>query len=253
MKSVLRTLSVMLLTAAAVTGAGVWAVDLEEAGLPVTQDGSLWARKSGTTNTKQDLLSTSNALHVSVQSSGTGTSSTAVQGPVADGAADTAAAPVEIGGSDGTNIQTIKTDTTGAVATFSAAPAAASILAASQSYTATQAATTIITIPAGNVWVGEVSISASVGVVAASATAGQALGIVTTVGAGTTPAAAQVFDCQALAGANAATGVTGSNGNNSCRLAMIINCASGTCTIAGATTQAGTASRVSFSAAGRLY
>lgn len=44
---------------------------------------------------------------------GTGTSSTSVQGPVADGAADTAAAPVEVGGTDGTNIQTLKTDSSG--------------------------------------------------------------------------------------------------------------------------------------------
>lgn len=184
----------------------------------------------------------------------TGTSSTSVQGPVADGAADTAAAPVEVGGTDGTNIQTIKTDSTGAVATFSAAPAAASILAGSQSYTATQVATTIITIPAGNTWVGKVSISASVANTAGTGTtAGQALGVVTTVGAGTTPAAGQQFDCEARAGANAATGTVGSQGANSCTIDLIVSCASGTCTLAGASTQAGTASRVSFSAAGRIY
>lgn len=186
-------------------------------------------------------------------SGGTGTSSNQVQGTAADGAA-AVGNPVQIGGKDGSgNAQAILTDTTGAVATYSSAPAAASILAGSQSYTATQAATTIITIPAGNVWVGQVSISASVGIAAASTTAGQALGVVTTTGAGTTPAAGQVMDCEARAGANAATGTVGSSGSNSCVLDMVVHCASGTCTLAGATTQAGTASRVSFSAAGRLF
>lgn len=184
---------------------------------------------------------------------GTGTSSTSVQGTAADGAA-AVGSPVQIGGKDGSgNVQAVLTDTSGAVATYSGAPAAAAILAASQSYTATQAATTIITIPAGNTWVGEVSINADVAIAAASATAGQALGIVTTTGAGTTPAAGQVMDCEARAGANAATGTVGSSAANACRLTMIVNCASGTCTLAGATTQAGTASRVSFSAAGRIY
>lgn len=183
---------------------------------------------------------------------GTGATSTSVQGTAADGAA-AVGSPVQIGGKDGSgNMQTVLTDTTGAVATVPAAPLAAAILAGSQSYTATQAATTIITIPVGT-WIGKVAISASVGIAAASATAGQALGIVTTTGAGTTPAAGQVFDCEARAGANAATGTVGGSGNNSCTIDMIVNCASGTCTLAGATTQAGTASRVSFSAAGRTY
>lgn len=182
---------------------------------------------------------------------GTGASSTQVQGSAADGS-PASGNPVQIAGKDGAgNIQTVLTDTTGAVATFSAAPAVANIVAASQSYTATQAATTIITIPVGT-WVGQVSISASVGIAAASSTAGQALGIVTTTGAGVTPTAGQVLECEARAGANAATGTGGSSGNNSCTIDMTINCASGVCTLAGATTQAGTASRVSFSAAGRM-
>ena len=187
-----------------------WAREQVVSGYPTFSEGDeLWGRKTGTTNTKEDVTVTSGSLNVNV--------------------------------------------TGGTVATTSSAPTAASIRAGSQSYTATQAATTIITIPAGNSWVGDVMISASVSTVAGTATAGQALGVVTTTGAGTTPAAGQVMDCEARNGANGATGTVGSQGNNSCRLTMIVNCASGTCTLAGATTQAGTNSRVSFSASGRLY
>lgn len=357
----MKLIHTLLAALLAFTAVSASAADIDAAGLPSQTNGALWARKSGTTNTMQDVVSTGNALHVT-STPPTGTSSTQVQGPVADGAADTAANPVEIGGTDGTNIQTIKTDsdgelqvdvlsvsgvagtaahdaaisgnpvrigaraTTGGITpvanndtidfvvstegvplagnlvsgsddvsntnylvkplghtagagallvspsmydgtthdmlrgdsinglkTYHSAPQASNIVAGSQSYTSTQAATTIITIPAGTTWVGEVSISASSSTVAGSATAGQALGVVTTTGAGTTPAAGQVMDCEARNGANAATGTVGSQGNNSCRLTMAVNCASGTCTIAGATTQAGTASRVSFSATGRIY
>lgn len=43
---------------------------------PSFGDGALWARKSGTTNTKQDLEATSGALHVSVTDSQTGSAAT---------------------------------------------------------------------------------------------------------------------------------------------------------------------------------
>lgn len=49
-------------------GGTIYAADIPYAGLPSTKDGSLWARKNGTTNTKQDLTSTSNALDVNIAS-----------------------------------------------------------------------------------------------------------------------------------------------------------------------------------------
>jgi len=243
----------LALLVATPTMAAEYALD----GNPSLSDKALWGRKSGTTNTKEDVEVTSGAIHVfseggTATTPPTGASATQVQGTAADAAA-AVGNPVQIGGVDGSgNAQRVLTDTTGAVATYSGAPAAASILVGHQAQTATTAATTIITIPAGSTWYGTVTVSADVGVAAASATAGQALGTVTTAGAGVTPAAGTVHTCEARAGANAATGNVGSQGNNSCKIEMYINCASGTCTLQGASTQAGTASRVSFSASGRL-
>lgn len=53
----------------------------------------------------------------------TGTSATQIQGPVADGAADTAANPVEIGALDGTNIQTLQVRLSSSAAPSAAEPA----------------------------------------------------------------------------------------------------------------------------------
>ena len=116
MKTYLRAALAALLIACPVAA---WAADIDRGQAPLPA-GTLWARKSGTTVTVQDIESTSNALHVyttggTAPTPPTGTSATQVQGPVADGAADTAASPVEIGGTDGTNIQTIKVTSTGAV------------------------------------------------------------------------------------------------------------------------------------------
>lgn len=90
----------------------------------------------------------------------------------------------------------------------------ANILAGFQTFGASGGPTTIITVPAGRTWVGTISASASTDEVAAGAIAGQALMVVTTAGAGVVPAAGTILACQALAGANAATGLSGTQGAN---------------------------------------
>lgn len=96
-----------------------WAREQVVSGYPTFTEGDeLWGRKSGTTNTKEDVEVTSGAIHIfseggTAATPPTGTSATQVQGTVADAAADTAANPVEIGGSDGTNIQTLSVDSSG--------------------------------------------------------------------------------------------------------------------------------------------
>lgn len=141
----------------------------------------------------------------------------------------------------------------GASVTASTAPVAANILNGFQSFTVTTAATTLLTVPAGRTWVGEVGATCSVGVAAASVTAGQARVVFATAGAGVTPAAGTVGGCEALAGANAATGTVGSNGSARTRMPLTVIAPAGNAvTVTVATTQAGTASRVDAWASGAL-
>lgn len=141
---------------------------------------------------------------------------------------------------------------TGSVGTTSASPAAADVIAGSVSHTSTTAAATIVTIAAGETWRGTIGISCDVGIAAASATAGQALGVITTAGTGVTPSAGTYLACEARAGANAATGTVGGSGNNSiiCQNFVVIAPVGNAVTIQGASTIAGTAGRVDFFAAG---
>lgn len=130
------------------------------------------------------------------------------------------------------------------------APAIANILAGRQTFTSTTGATTLITITAGKTWIGTIGASVDCNSAAALATACKANATFTTVGANITPAAGTYFACQATSGANAATGTVGSQGANFCSMPFIASCASGSCTIAVTTTQAGTASLVEASASG---
>lgn len=140
----------------------------------------------------------------------------------------------------------------GTVATSSAVPAAADVLAGTVSHTSTTAAATIITVAAGETWRGTIGISCDVGIAAASATAGQALGLITTAGTGVTPSAGTYLACEARAGANAATGTVGGSGSNSvvCQNFVVVAPVGNAVTIQGASTIAGTAGRVDFFAAG---
>lgn len=298
------------------------AFDQVNDGFPRVGDGSLWGRSTGTTNTKQDVTTTSGALDVNIKSGSTtpptGASSTQVQGTAASAAASVGN-PVQIGAPDaggtmradttisspadgntnglnllgvwsanagfngttwdkwrtagiGNNVASTglgvsapygqyltlanqpalttgnyadtQLDSVGNQKVTIGAPAIGNILAGRQTFSSTTAATTLVTITAGKTFVGTIGSSVDCNEAAAATVACQAKAIFTTVGAGTTPAAGTYFGCQATSGANAATGTVGSQGANFCSTPFIASCASGTCTIAVTTTQAGTASLV---------
>lgn len=93
--------------------------------------------------------------------------------------------------------------------------APANILDGFQSVTATTGATTLITVPAGRAWSGTISINVGVTVTAASTVTGNMQCVVSVSGAGAIPTAGSYFQCNAVAGANAATGLTGSEAADS--------------------------------------
>jgi hypothetical protein len=74
--------------------------------------------------------------------------------------------------------------------------------------------TTIITIPAGRTWQGEIDVSCACDNAAAAVGEGRQYGNISLSGAGSSPPPGNLFEVRALAGANAATGTVGSQGNN---------------------------------------
>ncbi len=149
------------------------------------------------------------------------------------------------------NLNPVHVDPAGNLRTAPQRPTASDIIAGTLAHTSTNAAATIVTVAAGRTWVGVVSISCDVGIAAASPTAGQALGVVTTAGTGVVPAAGTYLACEARAGANAATGTVGAQGANSNSIPMTVVAPAGNAvTIQGTTTIAGTAGRVDYAAFG---
>jgi hypothetical protein len=141
---------------------------------------------------------------------------------------------------------------TGVLSVFQAAPATANILVGHQAQTVTTVATTIITIPSNRTWVGTITVTCDVANTGAVTTVGQALGTITTVGANVTPAAGTYVTCEARCGANVATGTVGTQGQNSITVPMVVNTGAATATLALASTQAGTNSRVAAICSGYL-
>lgn len=148
------------------------------------------------------------------------------------------------------NAGTLQLDSAGNQKVTLGAPAIGNILVGRQTFTSTTGATTLITITAGKTWIGTINASVDCNSAAALATACKANATFTTVGANTTPAAGTYFVCQTTSGANAATGTVGDGNSNFCSTPFIASCASGSCTIAVASTNAGTASLVEASAIG---
>ena len=101
-------------------------------------------------------------------------------------------------------------------------PRVADILSGQVTHTATTAAATVITIPAGRTWIGQIIVSCAVSNAAALATAGEARGTVSTAGTGVFPAAGTLFEVECLAGANAVAGLTGTQAANSGSAATVI-------------------------------
>jgi hypothetical protein len=154
--------------------------------------------------------------------------------------------------SDGAGVAT-RVSGSNPIPTSGSAPVAANILDGFVSHTATTGATTVITVLAGRTWVGTVSIATTTSVAAASATAGQARGVVATAGTNVTPAAGTVGACEARCGANAATGTVGSQSSNSVQFPLtVIAPAGNSVTVTLASTIAGTAATVDCSCTGAL-
>lgn len=132
-------------------------------------------------------------------------------------------------------------------------PTAANLLVGYQTFTSTTSATTLITVPAGKTWVGTIAASCACQEVAAGTAAPQARAVFTTAGTNVTPAAGTYFAVEAKGGANAATGLVGSQDSTFGSLPFIVVAPAGnSVTIAVASTNAGTASVVDASASGVL-
>lgn len=132
-------------------------------------------------------------------------------------------------------------------------PTSANILNGFQTFTATTAATTLITVPAGRTWIGEIGSAVTVGIAAASATAGQARAVIATAGAGVTPSAGTQLAVEARTGANSATGTVGSQAANTARARLVVIAPAGNAvTVTVASTNAGTNSVVDAWAIGEL-
>lgn len=175
-----------------------------------------------------------------------------VVGAAAAGAA-IAGNPVLVAGSDGTLARPISTDTSGTVNVKSAIPLAANILDGFQTFTATAGATTLITIPAGRVWVGEVDVNVACAETAAGAVQAQATAQIATSGAGVTPAAGIIATVQAVAGVNSATGTVGTQGHASNKFSLVVVAPVGNAvTLTVTPTVAGTFGSVNVSALGLL-
>ena len=139
------------------------------------------------------------------------------------------------------------------VTTTPAIPAAANVLDGFNTTNATQAATTLITVPAGRTWVGTVTINCTAFANAASAVGATGTGIISTAGAGVTPVAGNYLRCDASVGGNAAGGTVGDGDANNTTSPMVVAAPAGnSVTIQIASTVAGAAGQVSASAIGLL-
>lgn len=147
----------------------------------------------------------------------------------------------------------VRVTSTSPLPVTSGAPAAANILNGFLSFAATTGATTLITIPAGRTWKGEIGVSCAAAVAAASTVAGQARGVVAVAGTNVVPAAGTIMAVEAKAGANAATGTVGAQAANEGSMkAVVVAPAGNAVTVTVATTQAGTSSVVDAWASGEL-
>jgi hypothetical protein len=139
---------------------------------------------------------------------------------------------------------------TGKIETTSAA---GDVLSGFQTFAATTAATTLVTVPAGRTWVGWITLQCAAQEAAAGAVAALATGVISVAGAGVTPAAGNYLRCDALVGANVAAGLTGSDasGSNGSPFTVVAPVGNSV-TIQVTATIAGTAGQVNASALGVL-
>lgn len=100
--------------------------------------------------------------------------------------------------------------------------AAGDVLDGLQTFGVSTGATTVIQVPAGRTWVGVIAVNVSCQNAGANAATAQATGIVSTAGAGVTPAAGNYVRCTAFAGANVAAGTVGDSDANSVVVPMVV-------------------------------
>lgn len=135
----------------------------------------------------------------------------------------------------------------------SAVVVASDILDGRQAFTATTAATTLITVPAGRTWSGRIGASVSCTNSAAVGVLAHASAKFSTAGGGVTPAAGIYFGVDALAGANVAAGLSGTQGSNFGSAPLVVVAPVGNAvTIQVASTNVGTTSNVDAFASGQL-
>lgn len=132
------------------------------------------------------------------------------------------------------------------VRTTTGAPASGDILNGYRTTTGT-----LITVPAGQTWVGEVGASASCSVTAGSTATGLARAVIATSGSGAVPAG-DVFGVEAKAGSNAATGTAGNAGNAEASAPLVVAAADVDVTLDVTITTSGTTSAVHAWASGAL-
>jgi hypothetical protein len=102
-------------------------------------------------------------------------------------------------------------------------PATADIIVGQLSHTTTTGATTLLTIAAGKTWQGVITVCAAGSKAAATTGSGEVKATIATAGTNVTPAAGTVMIVRAQMGANAATGVTGTQGNSTVTMPITVN------------------------------
>ena len=133
------------------------------------------------------------------------------------------------------------------------APLAADILSGRQAFTATTAATTLVTIPAGRTWSGQIGASVTCSVAAGTTVPGQASAQISVAGTGSTPIAGIYLGVDTRVGAGLATSVNGAQSANFASAPIIIAAPAGnSVTVQVASTNTGTAALVDTFALGRL-
>lgn len=122
-----------------------------------------------------------------------------------------------------------------------------------QSFSATTGATTILTVPAGRTWAGQIGASVSCANAGANAVQAQATAVFSVLGAGAVPPAGNVWGIDARAGANVAGGTAGSEAQNYGRVDFSVTApVNNSVAIQVASTNAGTSSLVDAFAIGEL-
>src|SRR5690348_5179073 len=182
---------------------GAAAVGAAIAGNPLLMGGS------DGTNARAALLDTSGRQQV-VGAAAAG--ATAAGAPVLEGGVYTTNAnqPAVTTG----QVSNLQTDPAGNLRTAPQRPTATDILAGYVQHTSTTADATVITVPAGRTFVGRVAVSVAASKAAAATGNGLVSALIKTAGTNVVPAAGTYFAVSARIGANAATGVVGTQGSN---------------------------------------